>query len=227
VILLTGGNGLLGRQLQDLINCVAPTREEFDILNPPALPDDISVIVHAAAYTDVAKAQTDLLTATEVNVRGTRNMCAYGLPLVYISTEYVFDGTKGNYSEEDITNPLNSYALTKEQGERYVRTLADHLIIRTLFKPDPFKHEKAFIDQWTTGDYVDVIAPMIAKAINLFDMGYIRGTLHIGTEKKSTYELASRSRRVSAIRRSNIDIPMPRDTSLNLSKWESIQCLIQ
>ena len=222
MILLTGGSGLLGSQLQNLISCVAPSHEEFDILNP-VLPPDIHIIVHAAAYTDVAKAQDDVLTVTEVNVRGTKNMCSFRLPIVYISTEYVFDGTKGDYYENDIINPLNVYAITKAQGEGYVAEIPRHLIIRTLFKPDPFKHERAFIDQWTTGDYVDVIAPMIAKAIHLFEKNYVRGTLHIGTEKKSTYDLASRSRRVTAIRRSQVETPMPRDTSLNCAKWESLQ----
>lgn len=221
MILLTGGSGLLGSHLKKLIACVAPGRAEFDILNP-VLPDGIHMIIHAAAYTDVAAAQNDLFTVTDVNVRGTKNICNLGLPVVYISTEYVFDGTKGNYSENDTVNPLNAYAITKAQAEEYVRQTPRHLVIRTLFKPDPFEHENAFIDQWTTGDYVDVIAPMIAKAILLFDKNMVSGTLHIGTEKKSTYELASRSRRVSAIRRSQIDIPMPRDTSLNCSKWESL-----
>lgn len=91
MILLTGGSGLLGRQLQNLIPCVAPSHDEFNILKP-VLPDDIHMIVHAAAYTDVAKAQTDVFTVTEVNVRGTKNICSFGVPVVYISTEYVFDG---------------------------------------------------------------------------------------------------------------------------------------
>lgn len=96
------------------------------------------------------------------------------------------------------------------------------LIVRTLFKPRPYKHAVAPVDQWTTGDYVDVIAPMIARAVKLFAAGELDGVIHVGTEKKTTYELARRTRAVRPARLSDFPVRLPRDTSLDTTKWRSL-----
>jgi len=92
-------------------------------------------VVHCAAMTSVDSCETDKYTAWEVNVDGTKNIvraCGkYGASLVYISTDYVFDGTKGNYVETDVPNPLNHYARTKLAGEMLAGTLGNHLILRS------------------------------------------------------------------------------------------------
>jgi dTDP-4-dehydrorhamnose reductase len=222
MILLTGGSGLLGTELQKHLNCVAPPHAVFDVERPPFLSEGISMIVHCAAYTDVAQAEHHREDAYGVNVMGTLNMALMGKPLVYISTEYVFDGEFGNYCEEDTTNPINVYARTKELGEHMAMRAPRWLIIRALFKPRPFKHPRAVIDQYTSGDYVDVIAPMIATAIDMFAEGRIEGVLHIGTGRKSTFYLASQSRTVEPITREQVCVPLPRDTSLNLARWQRL-----
>lgn len=224
MILLTGGSGLLGTELRKLIDCDAPSHAEFDILEPPSeLSDRHHMIVHCAAYTDVAKAQSDVFGVTRTNVLGTLNLCAYGMPLVYISTEYVFDGAQGNYNEHAQVNPINAYGVSKAQAESYVKLLPMYLIIRTLFKPRPFKHPQAITDQYTTGDYVDVIAPKIARAIRMFEANIIGGIINIGTDRKSTYELARLSRDVQPCKRADVDTELPRDTSLNCSKWNDME----
>lgn len=221
MILLTGGSGLLGRHLFQHLECYAPSHSDFDI-EKPVLTKGISMIVHCAAYTDVERAEVERDRAYLVNVLGTLKLAELGVPLVYISTEYVFDGAKGNYSEEDETNPVNCYARTKELGEKMAKHAPRWLIIRTLFKPRPFEHERAVTDQWTSGDYVDVIAPLIAKAVKLFAAGKLKGVIHIGTGRKSTYDLARQSRDVTPITRSDISVPLPMDTSLNTRLWERL-----
>ncbi|MGH6628914.1 MAG: SDR family oxidoreductase [Burkholderiales bacterium] len=220
MILLTGGSGLLGRHLKPLLDCIAPSHDEFDIL-APVIPPGVHLIVHAAAYTDVDGAERDPSECYAVNVTGTQNLLALGLPLVYISTEYVFDGDTGNYAEDAIPRPLNVYAETKFIGEIEVMRAERTLIVRTLFKPRPFEHERACTDQFTSGDYADVIATLIAKAIGLFEDGRLEGVIHIGTGRKSTFDLAKQTREVSPIERKDICTPLPRDTSLNLAKWAS------
>lgn len=223
MIMLTGGSGLLGQELQKHIECVAPSHEEFDILNPPKPPKDTHLIVHCAAYTDVVKAEEDRNDCYDVNCAGTRLVARLGLPIVYISTEYVFGGGKGNYSTYDTPDPQNFYALTKLIGEGFCMRAPASLVIRTLFKPRPFEHARACTDQWTSGDYVDVIAPLIADKIRGFE-GTNQGhfVCHVGTERKSTYELAKRSRPdVEPCLRSDIkSIKLPMDTSLNTTLWE-------
>ena len=222
MILLTGGAGLLGRELQRLLPCYAPPRQLFDVTKNVTLPENVHLIVHCAAYTDVLKAETEREEAYEVNVMGTLNMVELGLPIVYISTEYVFDGGRGNYAEEDCPNPRNYYSVTKEIGERVVCKAKRHLIIRTLFKPRPFEHPRALVDQWTTGDYVDVIAPKIADAVKMFEADELNGFIHIGTEKKTTFDLASRSRKVDPAYLAEMPVMLPRDTSLSTTKWAQL-----
>lgn len=199
--------------------------EEID----PSEPCPYDVIVHAAAYTDVAAADLvpeEAARCFRSNVVGTRKLAAWArsAKVVYISTEYVFDGERGGYVESDATDPVNFYSMTKAQGEREVtRTVAQHLILRTLFKPRPFEWPQACIDMWTSGDYVDVIAPEVDRAIELFIRGRVSGILHVGTGRKSIFELARKSRDVTPIERRQLSVTLPRDTSLNLDRWRAIR----
>lgn len=219
-VLLTGGAGLLGRELQKLLPMFAPSHQLFDILNP-ILPKKVDLIVHAAAYTDVAMAETERELCYKTNVIGTRNLASLGVPMLYISTEYVFDGEKGNYDEGDYPNPRNFYALTKLLGE-YESRRTRSVVVRCLFKPRPFEHACACVDQFTSGDYVEVIAKEIALAIEKFRE--LPPTIHIGTGRKSTYDLAKQSREVIPITVESIGlVRLPKDTSLNSSLWESLK----
>lgn len=222
MILLTGGSGLLGTHLQRLILCHAPSHAAFDITNP-VFPPDIDFIVHCAAYTDVAGAERNRFEAEQVNVFGTHNLTRY--PLVYISTEYVFSGNEGNYSEGDFALPMNWYGETKLRGELASRSAPRSLILRCLFKPRPFKHPRALVDQWTSGDYVDVMAVQIAQCIRWFEAGHFKqhDTLHLGTGRKCMFDLARLSRDVEPIRRADISsVVLPRDTSLNTTRYEEM-----
>jgi dTDP-4-dehydrorhamnose reductase len=93
------------------------------------------VVVHCAAMTNVDSCETQKDIAWDVNVDGTKNIvraCGKsGASLVYISTDYVFDGKKGNYAETDVPNPLNHYARTKLAGEMLASTLGRHMILRS------------------------------------------------------------------------------------------------
>jgi dTDP-4-dehydrorhamnose reductase len=178
-ILLTGGNGLLGRELRKYIECDAPSSRELDITNPKTFKRGYTTIIHCAAYTDVAGAEIHKRRCYEVNVVGTRNLINFYSPayFVYISTEYAF-------------NPLNFYTYTKLWGEDIVRQNKNSMIIRTLFKPYPFPFKRAFIDQYTTGDTVNIIAPMIADTV----LSRHWGKIHLGTGRKTMFEMAKRSR---------------------------------
>jgi dTDP-4-dehydrorhamnose reductase len=87
------------------------------------------LVLHAAAWTDVDRAERDPAAAERVNVQGTRNVAALGAPVVYFSTDYVFDGRSSEpYVESDEPNPLSVYGRTKLAGEREVR---EGWIVRT------------------------------------------------------------------------------------------------
>jgi dTDP-4-dehydrorhamnose reductase len=122
-VLITGAGGQLGAALAEVFpDAVALTREHWDVTRSPDQVTECYLALHAAAWTDVDGAESDPDGARRVNVEGTRNVVALGCPVVYYSTDYVFDGTKSEpYVESDDPNPLSVYGRTKLDGEREVR----------------------------------------------------------------------------------------------------------
>ena len=146
-ILVTGANGMLGQDLCPILEDVGAFVIEtdvdtLDITNAQMVKDVLTdirpdVVVHCAAYTNVDKAEEDLKTAELINVNGTENLAEVcgklGITLVYISTDYVFDGeSEEPYTPEDMPNPINNYGATKYEGEEAVRSLCEkYYIART------------------------------------------------------------------------------------------------
>lgn len=233
-ILLTGGGGRLGTELRTLLlNVAAPSSTEMNITDVSQVLATVrserpDVIVHAAAFTDVNLAETKRAECWAVNVEGTRNIVAaandVGAILFHISTDYVFSGDLGDYRESDTLGPtVNYYALTKLIAEEAVRSAEKYIIVRTSFRPRLFQYPVAFDDVYTSQDYVDIIAPEIARAIELCP-NMSNSALHIATERKSVYELAKRrNSHVTPGSRSQASVTLPYDVSLNCEKWEKIK----
>jgi dTDP-4-dehydrorhamnose reductase len=118
-VLVTGAGGQLGAALLDAYpGAVGLTRERWDVTDPPPLLEAPALVLHAAAWTDVDGAEADPQGAAAVNVGGTQHVAQLGSPLVYFSSDYVFDGRKdAPYVESDSPNPLSAYARTKLHGE--------------------------------------------------------------------------------------------------------------
>lgn len=146
--LVTGANGQLGTELSKMmddrgLNYWGYDAKDMDITNRDLVFDKIrdlkpDVIFHCAAYTAVDPAEDDGKALNwQVNVDGTKNVAdaaaEVGATLVYISTDYVFDGTnEGEYQVDDTTNPQNEYGRAKLAGENAVRAASDnYYIIRT------------------------------------------------------------------------------------------------
>jgi len=97
---------------------IALTRTDWDVTKPAPLLEAPDVVLHTAAWTDVDGAEDDPQGAAAVNVGGTRHAAELGVPLAYYSTDYVFDGAKGEpYVESDPPHPLSAYGRTKLYGE--------------------------------------------------------------------------------------------------------------
>ena len=129
-LLITGAGGQLGAALREAFpQADARTRAQLDVTKPIEQVTDCYLVLHAAAWTDVDGAEADPAGAELVNVVGTRNVAALGAPVVYYSTDYVFDGRKREpYVEPDEPNPLSVYGRTKLAGEREIR---DGWIVRS------------------------------------------------------------------------------------------------
>jgi len=142
-ILLTGRNGQVGSELARLLpQASAPDRSSLDLSDPDAIRRAVreakpELIVNAAAYTAVDKAETERALATQVNAVAPgilgEEARRLGALLVHYSTDYVFDGAKRRpYTEDDAVNPLSHYARSKLEGERAVAASGcRHLIVRT------------------------------------------------------------------------------------------------
>lgn len=226
-ILLTGGSGILGKELLKLNkNIIYPPREEMDVYEYDDCLRQINkykpdVIIHAAAITDNRIVEKNPVSAIYVNIIGTANLAMlcyeYNIRLVYISTDYVYaDGSHGNYKETDPLLPFNLYSWTKLGGECSIKAVPNHLIIRTSFGKSPFEYKEAFVDKWTSKDYVEEIAPMIYEA----SLSPLTGVVNLGTERKTLYSHASETNKdVKGVRIKDTNYNTPSDTSLNLQKW--------
>lgn len=140
MFLVTGANGQLGSELKLLLQdkAVYVDRQELDITDKQAVEAFISAhrfeaVINCAAYTAVDKAESDEAAAEQINVVGPKNLAEAGVPLIHISTDYVFDGTGCRpYGEDDTPNPQTVYGKTKLAGEQAVMKAADTaVIIRT------------------------------------------------------------------------------------------------
>lgn len=144
-VLVTGAAGQLGCDVRRAFagdDVVALGRAELDVTSEPAVVAAVrdarpELVVHTAAWTKVDACETDPRTAMAVNAAGAwwvaRACDLAGAAMVYLSSDYVFDGTAGRpYDEGDATNPQSVYGRSKLAGERLVReTLARHTIVRT------------------------------------------------------------------------------------------------
>lgn len=146
-ILVTGSTGQLGSDVvKELLkrgySNLSPNRSEFNLCSEDSIRNYIlnsncEAIVHCAAYTQVDKAEDEKDLCIKINTTATKHIvkCAkiLDIPMIYISTDYVFDGTKdGEYTENDETNPINIYGESKLAGEKYVQEILDkYYIVRT------------------------------------------------------------------------------------------------
>ncbi len=145
-ILVTGGNGQVGWELQRTLAClgevVAPGRDTFDLSRPETLREQVLAlrprwIVNAGAYTAVDKAESEPELAYTINADAPRALAEaaaeVGAGLVHYSTDYVFDGAGDKpFTEDAPTHPLNVYGASKAAGEAAIRAShGRHLILRT------------------------------------------------------------------------------------------------
>jgi dTDP-4-dehydrorhamnose reductase len=149
-VLITGAGGQLGAALrEEFSDADARGHADFDV-TAAELEYAPDLVLHAAAWTDVDGAERDPDAAREVNVEGTANVVALGGPVVYFSTDYVFDGSKREpYVESDEPNPLSVYGRSKLDGEREI---TDGWIVRS-----------SWLFGWTSKNFVRTMLELARK----------------------------------------------------------------
>ncbi|MGG1554669.1 dTDP-4-dehydrorhamnose reductase [Paenibacillus ferrarius] len=145
-IVITGADGQLGYDLKRVLGSVhkviALNRKQLDVTDEDAVKRTLmqlqpDAVVHAAAYTNVDRAEAETEAAYQVNALGALHVASachlLNAKLVHVSTDYVFDGTKQDaYTEQDMPNPINIYGQSKLLGEKFVQlTCSQAFIVRT------------------------------------------------------------------------------------------------
>ncbi len=263
-IFITGASGLLGNKVAEIAlekgwevysgyNSHKPEfgkPVKFDLANPDSIVKAIrdvkpDVIVHSAALTDVDRCEVEKELAYKVNVEGTKVIAEMarkiGAFMVYVSTDYVFDGSKGLYKEDDETNSINYYGYTKLLGEEFCR---DFCIARPCViygsKPASGKvnfalwlidrlekgeEVKIITDQWITPTLNTNLAKMVLECVER----ELKGIYHLaGATRVSRFEFAKEIARtfeldenlIKPAKMSDMNwiAKRPRDSSLDVSK---------
>ena len=257
-LLVTGAGGLLGRACVTLASqkydCLGLSREELDVTDRRAVQRAIeqlqpNAVLHCAAYTDVDGAERDPARAMLVNADGTESVAraAYqaGAKMLYVSTDYVFDGEKQTpYIEEDGTHPLSRYAESKLEGERRVASLSSegYLIVRSGWL---YGSGKGFVD-WAlrrleAGEVLRAVADQVgsptwvkdlAEALLVLVEKRLSGTFHVVNRGETDWlgtarvlaELAGVNRSlVEGVSMADLGRPArrPRYSVLNVGKFEA------
>lgn len=268
-VLVIGGSGLLGMKLREVFeknnyevyasfhdnpitgkNCfqmdITQKDDVFRVMKKVS-PD---IVVHTAAYSNVDGCEKNRKQAFDVNVKGTENVAdaveKIGVTLIYVSTDYIFDGEKGFYKEGDLVNPINYYGLTKLEGEEVVKKICSNFAItRTsvLYGSNKINFVTWIINQLEKGEQINIVTDQyVSPTLNIdFAEQLIclieeksRGIFHTaGRERISRYDFTIVVADVFGLDKGLINpIKMedlnwlakrPVDSSLNVSKISEIK----
>jgi len=245
-ILVTGARGMLGSALCELLSGDHEVRgadiEDFDVTEAAAVAEAVAaerpeVVIHCAAWTDVDGCQRDPKRAFLQNGWGTWNVAkaaaGAGAALIYLSTDFVFDGKKGEpYTEFDAPNPLGVYGASKLAGEEAVRSLVpQHYIVRSawLFGPRGRNFVQTILEAAAEREEVRVVADQFGSPTYTRDLarglaeivlagGVVPGTYHLVNSGVCSWaelaaealRLAGRTTRVTPIPAAEWASPTPR-----------------
>ena len=184
-ILVTGRHGQLAHSLAERggDDILLMGRPEIDLAIPGSartaiLAARLDLVVNAAAFTAVDLAETEEAQARRINADGAGEVAEaareLGVPMIHISTDYVFDGQASEpYAETAATNPINAYGRTKLAGEDAVRAASpDHLILRTSWLVSPFGRNfvRTMVDLAPQRDTLSVVADQYGNPTSAFDL---------------------------------------------------------
>ena len=251
--LVTGSAGLIGRQVvkdlsetHEVFSCYNKSKPEFgiptkmDLLNHEMISNVLSeknpdIVIHLGAMTAVDLCDTQQDNALKINSQATeilaKECSKINSFMVYVSTDYVFDGNTGMYEENDTTNPLGFYGKSKLLGEKSIQNFSSNWCIArtsTPFGLHPTKKSfpiwvienlqkqkqiDVLTDQFTSPTYV----PSLSRMLIEISERHLTGIIHVaGASKISRYEMAS-----LVSDKLGLDGKLLREISINDIKWEA------
>ena len=230
-IIITGGTGRFGQTLKNYKSkhkLFFPSKKQLNILNFQSSLNYLKKIksnylVHLAGLSRPMNVHDkEIEKSIDLNIIGTSNitkLCSLlNIKLIYFSTNYVYPGVKGNYSEKDALLPANNYAWSKLGGESAVHLYKNSLILRVSMTEKPFVHKKAFVNVKSNFMYHEDVVPILFKLLNK------RGIINLGGTAQSIFDFAKKENKQikKAYLIKNKGIRMPYNSSMNLKKLRTI-----
>ena len=229
LILVTGGQGRFSKILKKNnkhLNLYFASKNECNILNIKSLEKIVKkikpqIIIHCAALSKPMNIhETNISKSIDLNIIGTANVTKvcekYNLKLIYFSTGYVYEGKKGNYSENDPVKPFNNYGLSKLGGECAVSMYQNSLILRITMTEKPFLYKKAYSNLISNFMFHEDLVKILPKILNQ------KGILNVGGKSQSVYSFAkSNYKKVKKIK-ANKKWKLPLNQTMNLSKLKKL-----
>ena len=228
-ILVTGGDGIFSSVLKKenkSLNLIFKSKKECDILKLKSIENCVkkikpNIIIHTAGLSRPMNIhKKNISKSIDLNIIGTANIvkiCVkYNIKIIYFSTGYVYEGKKGNYSENDAVKPFNNYALSKLGGECAVSMYKNSLILRITMTKKPFLYNKAYTNIKSNFMFHGDLVKILPKIINR------KGILNVGGKSQSVYSFAKKSnskvKKIMAKKKNNL----PLNQTMNLSKLKKI-----
>ena len=230
-IIITGGSGRFGVHLKKIKSShrlFFPNKKDLNILKPKSIENYLKskkadIVIHLAGLSrpmDIHNKKIE--KSIDLNIIGTANVtkiCSKkNVKLIYFSTNYVYPGTKGNYTESDPLLPVNNYAWSKLGGEASVQLYKNSLILRVCMTEKPFVHDKAFANVKTSFMYHDDVSKILFKLLNK------KGIVNLGGKSQFIFDFAKKDKKnvKKIFLKKKDNLGMPFDSSLNINKLKKI-----
>ncbi len=230
-IVFTGGSGRFAkvfRSIKHKYKIEYPSKKKFNIENFNSISNYLkkskpNYLIHCAALSrPMVIHEKNISKSILINIIGTSNIvraCSQNnIKLIYFSTNYVYPGIKGNYSENDPVLPINNYAISKLGGECAVQMYKNSLILRISMTEKPFIHKEAFNDVEMNFMYHEELASNLLKLINY------KGIINVGGNKKIVYDFAKKTNKyvIPVASKKILGKQFPRKQTMNLKKYHKI-----
>ena len=226
-IIVTGGNGRFGKELQKVKSKYKFTfldKKKLDIQSTTSIQKNINkfkpdCVLHLAGLSrPMSIHENKLKKSIDLNIIGTANLvksCSEkNIKLIFFSTSYVYPGKKGNYKEDDALLPWNNYGWSKLGAEASVQMYKNSLIIRACMTERPFIHKSAFSNVISNFIFHDQFVKLFLKVIDK------KGVINIGGKSQTIFSFArSYNKKVKKIKSKKL---MPLKMYMNLDKFKKL-----
>lgn len=196
-ILVTGANSRFGKILRNIKTknkFIFKDKKDLNILSERSISKNLkkykpNLILHLAGLSrPMSQHSKNIVKSINLNIIGTCNLVKEAslanIKLIYLSTNYIYPGDKGNYAEEDPLRPWNNYGWSKLGGESAVQMYKNSLIIRLCMTEKPFIHKRAYFNVKSNFIFQEDVAKIIVKILNK------KGVINVGGKSKTIFEFA-------------------------------------